>query len=302
MSLKSIISTIKVKIEHYPVGSRMVFIIRKIGIVHMIHSIADSLRPCINEEYRIFVQEHRKDIEALKEMLADNRSIEVLEHVIQYRIDNKQSYLKGIIDKHQYFDQKVLPIAHDEVFVDGGAYVGDTLNEYLRVAKKSGEGYQHVYCWEPDEANIKELSRKNKKTKKLSIVKKGLWSSKGTLGFTNAGSAGSQISTEAEFAVDVDTIDNVHASDNVTFIKMDIEGAEQEALLGARNVICKHHPKLAICIYHKYEDLYEIPFMIKEMNPDYKLYIRHYSDTYAETVLYAVDESERTNEKTKNSI
>lgn len=238
MNFKSIISSIKVKIEHYPVGSKIVFIIRKIGIVHILHSIIDSIRPNTNEEYRIFVQEHSRDIEVLKEMLADNRSIEVLEHVIQYRINNKQSYLKGIIDKHQYFDQKVLPIAHDEVFVDGGAYVGDTLNEFLRFVKKSG-GYQHVYCWEPDEVNIKELRRKNKKTEKMSIVKKGLWSSKGTLGFTNAGSAGSKISIEATFTVDVDTIDNVHASDNVTFIKMDIEGAEQEALQGARNIIAQ---------------------------------------------------------------
>ena len=68
---------------------------------------------------------------------------------------------------------------------------------------------------------------------------------------------------------------------------MDIEGSEQDALLGAAGIIRRDRPRLAICIYHKPEDLYEIPFLIKELVPEYRLYIRHHSDTYAETVLYA---------------
>lgn len=73
-----------------------------------------------------------------------------------------------------------------------------------------------------------------------------------------------------------------------TYIKMDIEGAEQEALKGCRKIIQDYRPKLAICIYHKPEDFFEIPIMIKEMNPVYKLYVRQYMDAWYDTVLYAV--------------
>ena len=76
--------------------------------------------------------------------------------------------------------------------------------------------------------------------------------------------------------------------EEVTFIKMDIEGAELKALKGAKNIILRDKPKLAISIYHKPEDIVEIPLFIKELVPEYKLYIRHYSNDSIETVLYAV--------------
>ena len=77
-------------------------------------------------------------------------------------------------------------------------------------------------------------------------------------------------------------------TDKVTFIKMDIEGAELNALKGSREIIKKYKPRLAVSVYHKKEDLIEIPLYIKELVPEYKLYIRHYSNAAIETVLYAV--------------
>ena len=74
----------------------------------------------------------------------------------------------------------------------------------------------------------------------------------------------------------------------VTFLKMDIEGSELAALRGAERIIREQRPKLAICVYHKPEDMWEIPGFILNCHPDYKLYLRHYSISYTETVLYAV--------------
>lgn len=92
---------------------------------------------------------------------------------------------------------------------------------------------------------------------------------------------------DAVTKIQVDTIDNLCGEEKVTLIKMDIEGSEQAALRGAVNVIKRDKPRLAICIYHTFEDLYEIPFMIKDMVPEYKIYIRHHAYSHCETVVYA---------------
>lgn len=83
-------------------------------------------------------------------------------------------------------------------------------------------------------------------------------------------------------------LDEIAGDRRITFIKMDIEGAEKEALVGAQNIIRNQKPKLAISIYHKKEDIWELPALLLEMNPEYQFYLRHYSLREAETVLYAV--------------
>ena len=80
----------------------------------------------------------------------------------------------------------------------------------------------------------------------------------------------------------------INKNERVTFIKFDIEGAELEALKGAKGIISSYRPKLAICLYHKKEDYWQIPYYVKELVPEYKLYIRHYSNYSSETVLYAI--------------
>lgn len=83
-------------------------------------------------------------------------------------------------------------------------------------------------------------------------------------------------------------IDAVDECRDVTYIKMDIEGAELDALKGAETVIKKNHPKLAICIYHKNEDMVSIIEYIHQIVPEYKIYVRHHSRCVNETVCYAV--------------
>ena len=97
----------------------------------------------------------------------------------------------------------------------------------------------------------------------------------------------SAISESGDVSVEVDSIDRVSV-EPVTFIKMDVEGAEYQGILGARNMIAKYKPKLAICVYHKPEDIWELPQLIHEIRSDYVFYLRHYSFGDVETVLYAV--------------
>ncbi len=91
-----------------------------------------------------------------------------------------------------------------------------------------------------------------------------------------------------EIEIPVCALDEICVDNDVSFIKMDIEGSEKNALIGAENTIRRCKPKLAISIYHKNEDIWELPEMILQMNENYRLYLRHYSLAGEDTVLYAI--------------
>lgn len=154
--------------------------------------------------------------------------------------------------------------------------------------------FKKVYAFEPEVSNY-ELCVRNRENilennDKIEIINKGLWSREAKLGLAG-GETKSFISEHGEKRIDVTSIDSClnGKDEKVPFIKLDIEGAELEALKGARETIIRDKPDLAICIYHKDEDIVEIPKYILKLNPDYELYIRHYSWAAWETVLYAVN-------------
>lgn len=186
----------------------------------------------------------------------------------------------------QYFDLEYLEHAKGkEVFVDVGSFDGMT-SVYF---DKWSYGDSFVYAFEPDEQNQKKC-QDNLENNHIQhkIVPKGAWDEETTLKFCAAANGTSSMNEVGNQSVDVDAIDHVLGDEPVTFIKMDIEGSELRALKGARNVITKNKPKLAISIYHKPEDIWELPQIILEYNPEYQLYLRHYSLTDFETVLYAI--------------
>lgn len=152
---------------------------------------------------------------------------------------------------------------------------------------RGGGTYKKIYAWEPDEENIKQMKKALDRYDNVVIIPYGMWKEKTELGFMENGDAESRITDEAPNKIRVDSIDNICSGETVTFIKMDIEGSEMNALQGAINTIKRDKPRLAICIYHSLEDLYRIPLWIKETFPEYRIYIRHHSDNEAETVVYA---------------
>lgn len=188
----------------------------------------------------------------------------------------------------QYFDLKELPHSDDEVFVDVGCLNGGTSK---RFAKWCNNVFRHIYCFEPEKqcfslcnSNLSRLKRAGKVT----LFNKGVYSCQRIMSFQSADRGGSHFSPIGDTTIEVITLDDVFPNTPVTFIKMDIEGAELDAIEGAENIIRRDHPKLAISVYHKSEDIFEIPAQILEFWPDYKFYLRHYSFGVCETVLYAI--------------
>lgn len=173
-----------------------------------------------------------------------------------------------------YWEPDIFSNNHNDVLVDVGAYVGDSIANYLNTY---GTGFRKIYAYEisPDSYNI--LCSNIKKWNLPNIIprQKGVGAEHGEAFLhLNSDASANKLQKNGEGQrTEIVTLDD--DAPDATFIKMDIEGAEQNALLGSQNLIREKHPKLAICIYHGYEDIWKIPSMIDELNPDYRFYLRH---------------------------
>lgn len=214
------------------------------------------------------------------------KKVAVREQLLNLGIKEEQIVYGLSYYGNQYFEKDIMVPSKQEVFVDGGSLDAVTCKFFIDWA---GGDYNKIYTFEPDsinrencKANIERFSMKN-----VELLPYGLWNEKTQLCFFNAG-GGSSINELGTEKIDTITIDEVIGDKPCTFIKMDIEGAELNALIGAKETIKKNHPKLAISIYHKNEDMLEIPLYIRQLDSTYKFYIRHHSSVNFETTLYAI--------------
>jgi FkbM family methyltransferase len=192
----------------------------------------------------------------------------------------------------QYFDNEILKPENDEVFIDGGRY---DLQSSIDFIYWYIMGSYKIIAFEPDENNyqlcLKRLPNETLLSKdEFTIYKLGLWDTTTTLRFNSATGMDSRVSDKGNKTINTTTIDEIMNGGKVTFIKLDLEGSEINALKGARKTICKYKPKLAISLYHKPQDILEIPLYILSLVPSYTLYIRNYTTNSQEVVLYCVHE------------
>lgn len=246
------------------------------------------------EEYRSYLIEKFDEIVKLEASLEDKVSKETLENVILGRLTGDLNYFRKVYNGDQYFPKDIINLSSREVIVDAGAGIGDTL---IDIYGRLGNDYGHVYSFEPDEQcyfKTKSVVLSNN-MKEVTILKKGLWDKNSILYFKESDIQGSSKTVESEGNGELSKIEVVELDSiiktPISFIKMDIEGAELNALKGAKSLIKKYKPKLAICVYHKNEDIIEIPNLIKSLVPEYKLYLRHHNISGTETVLYAIIEN-----------
>jgi FkbM family methyltransferase len=193
-----------------------------------------------------------------------------------------------------YFPTDVFRRRDDEVFVDCGAFTGDTLEAFLEA---SGGHFAFVTAVEPDPVNAAALRERIAAWERAGIgpmvvEQSAAGSHPHEMPFAATGTAGSSVGAGADF-VRVRPLDEVLVDQAPTFIKFDVEGAERDALLGARETIARHAPVLAICLYHKPADVWDLPLLVRDLNPAYSLYLRRYSDERWETVCYAVPDDRR---------
>lgn len=217
------------------------------------------------------------------------------EPILKFGYDNLERLNFG--GNYFYFNNDVLELKADEVFVDGGAYIGDSTDEFVKTSEKIDFKYDKIFCFEADRGNYERLVENTSRYRDLTCLNLGLWSGQATVQFIsseNTESFGARIQNQggnipvtSDTEIETTSIDKQLIDKKVSLIKLDIEGAELEAIKGAAETIKNHSPKLAISVYHNTSDLFEIPLLINQMKPEYRLYLRHLSNYFDDTMLFA---------------
>ncbi len=204
-------------------------------------------------------------------MLEDEKSKESYINILNFKISGKTDYLFDCHSEKKEVYEKLIPLSENEIIADLGAYDGDTIREFLSA---TGGRYEKIYAFEPDAKNFRKLTRKTEGMERLTLFNIGAWDKKETLFFDIKGGRNSHRS-DSGTPIEFDSVDNL-IRDKITLLKMDIEGAELQALNGAENTIRTHLPKLYVCAYHRNEDMFALPFKIRELSDKYRIYFRQH--------------------------
>lgn len=210
---------------------------------------------------------------------------------VKWRLWGEFDCMADPIRETMYFPQDLFALSRQEVFVDCGAFNGDTIASFLHA---TCSGFKQVFAFESDPANFAELRNfvaalEPAARARIVAHRNAVGAAAAKMRFRALGSDGSAVDVNGETEVDCVSLDQALPADaSPTHIKMDIEGAEAEGLLGARTVIKRHMPILAICSYHKQSDLWRIPLLIHSICPEYRMYLRPHLNEGWDTVCYAV--------------
>ncbi|SCM83677.1 Methyltransferase, FkbM family [uncultured Sporomusa sp.] len=219
-------------------------------------------------------------------LLDEEESIQVLYQFVKAKLTSDFDAFCRPCDELQYFVPSITFSKGYERFVDCGAYVGDSILTGLQ----HGIPLQSVVCFEPDAKNFALLHKNlaNCPTLQTAICFPcGVSERAGKFFFTNQGTAGSHISAYGTEMIQCVSLSEALIGFHPTFIKMDVEGAEYDAVLGARKILEEDKPDLAISVYHKNDDIWRLPALIRSIVPEYRFYLRSHGFYGVDTVLYA---------------
>ncbi len=240
--------------------------------------------PSFCEGNRLDILTHRDDYAWVYEQLADQVSRDAFAAVVRFRLTFDLKCMDGFelaIDR-QYFEP-FLPLPQRGVFVDGGGYDGQTTRQFAVLAPD----YRSIYFFEPSAVAMAQARSALAPLRDIHYVPCGLGAATTRMRFDASAGPTSRLSPEGGTEIDVVSIDDAVA-EPITLLKLDIEGAEFDAIAGAANHIRADRPALAVCVYHDQRDFWRIPRRILELHPDYRVYLRHYSEGILETVMFFI--------------
>lgn len=221
-----------------------------------------------------WIRLYHRELAAVYENLADDLSRQVFQDILRYKLTGSLKYLQNVTQRREDLTT-LLPLGPEESYLDLGAYNGDTLTEFLEL---TNHHYQHIYAVEPDPKNFRKLRHyvEEEQLRNCSLFQKGIWRREGEHSFQAKGGRMSALVSYGTDEVPLTTIDAISDGKPITYIKMDVEGAEKEALEGGAATIARCQPQLLLAGYHYEMDLFALPLKLWELVPEYKIYLRRH--------------------------
>ena len=254
---------------------------------------SDGLLPFYLQDFPSRVLEQREDVRRTFELWQDDASRTEYVAQVRFRVRADFDGLSHPVGHPQYFPDDLFTWVDDERVVDGGAYDGDTIRT---ISKLYGDRFGHILAIEPDPANFLELralvaALPQSMRERIHCHQTALASAPGTLHLDATGTAASTTgvaSAPGTVTVKADTLDSFTHGRPPSFIKLDIEGAEIDALEGARATIQRHAPVLAVCVYHRQDHIWRVPWLLHQWRDDYAFFLRPHNEEGWDLVCYAI--------------
>lgn len=251
---------------------------------------------------KIFRENYLAGYQRAYKLFTDVRSRQRILDKVRFLLLGEPCTPDSVYTEGGYFAFPDIALRKNEVYVDGGAYIGDTAEEFIISMKEKGKDYRHIYSFEPDPSNYKRAVQNLSGYERIDLIPCGISSRKTELRFASSRETeglGSHMmpndisSNNSEtLTIPTTSLDQFFADKPKslwpTIIKIDIEGGEKEALIGAQNIIKAQKPQLIVCAYHKPEDIYELPETILKIRDDYRLSLWQIGQSFWDLILYAV--------------
>lgn len=264
--------------------------VKVVSFTFLYWKYADTFLPyfCLDLPYKILDQV--ESVHAVAKLWADDASrIEYLAQ-LKWRLHLDFNVLPKPVSHPPYFPPDLFSLGLETAFVDCGAFDGDTIRDFL---EHQGSSFHKIFAFEPDKVNFEKLENyvvtlPESINEKIILFELAVGKRRETVHFEAAGTMQSVVKESGDIEVESVPLDEVLANTIPTYVKMDIEGAELDALLGMKNIIKEEPPILAISVYHKIDDLWQLPLLMNSLSDKYKFFLRPHGAAVLDLVCYAV--------------
>ena len=230
-----------------------------------------------------YITDNLSKIQSAVQVLADQESVDCLLNVLLFRVGLLAEYADYRSTDQHYFNNLSLKSFGKKAikFVDGGAYTGDSYQEAMDAVK-----IDTAYLFEPDPKNFGRLTQvvgDNAICYPLALSNQ-----EKTITFASGVGPSSAATDHGDIKIEASSLDTLFPTQQIDFVKFDIEGSEADALLGAKNLLTRCRPVVAMAMYHRPGDMWELPLLVNQLVNNYKFYIRQHDNNSFEAVFYAI--------------
>lgn len=234
---------------------------------------------------RDYLEANLDNLRICREMLFDDKSKEVFDNMVRFQFTGKLPCLFASESTRENSLIKILELTNKEDMLDLGAFRGDTVEELINLTG----GYSSVLALEPDKKSFDKLCAYLADKKNTEALPYAVWKESKLLTFSGTGGRQSALADTGKYTVEAVSIDSITQNRKITYVKMDVEGVEKEALEGMTELMKTQKPKLSIACYHRTEDLCTLIPLIAKANPDYRIHLRHHPYfPFWDTNLYCI--------------